>query len=292
MKKCLKSVLFVFLFALALRAAPVCAEAAVFRSVPLSWSQANDEGQRDLEKLKIGNRYFWIRDYRLYYSASKKAKGQKLSNEIYGAVTDGNTIYFAKYSGSNNKAAVYSYTTKNKKKKFLGRVNAYNIDCRVIGCVGGRVYLTASGSSKVVRYDPKSKKVSEKTIEYRLDNGNSYGKFVTGWNMAYVGNNASLEELYLHDLITGKGIRIGEKGAGHNTYFTKNKLFYSQEYYKKDPSSQQLRYRGTKIFSYDLKTGKKKAVTKMLKIYTITKLTSSSVTFMQEGTGKIRTVRF
>lgn len=288
MKKCLKSVLFALLFVLALRAAPVHAEAAVFRSIPLSLSRATDVGQQDLEKLKLGRGYFWIRDYELYYGTSKTAKGQKISNEVYGAVTDGNVIYFTKLLGLNNKAAMYSYTVKNKKKIFLSKVNASS----VIGCVGGNIYLTGWGNEGyVIKYNLKSKKTSEKNFKYRLDGQNSsYGKYATGWQIVSVGNN-TYREFYLHNLITGKGTCIAKNGAGHNNYLTKNKLFYSQEYYKKDPSSQQLRYNGTKIFTYDLKTGKKKTVTKMLMTCPITKLTSSSVTYM-DYTGKKKTVKF
>jgi len=295
LKKCLKSVLLTFLFALALCAVPVCAKAAVFRSVPLSLPGATDEGQRDLEKVKIGRGYFWIRDYELYYGASKTAKGQKISNSTYSAVTDGNVIYFAETSRASNKATLYSYTVKNKKKKSIENISAVNV--HVVGCVGSSVYMDGNDTQgySVLRYNLKSKKTSKKTIEYRLDGMNSsYGKYTVGFKIVQDGNY-TLKELYLHNLVTGKGKRIGKNGTGGvhlNSYFTKNKLFYEQVYYKKDSSTQQLNYKGTKIFSYDLKTGKEKSVTKMLKIYTITKLTSNSVTYMQEGTGKIKTVKF
>lgn len=292
MKKCLKSALFVLLFMLIMRVAPVCAEAATFQSVPLSFPGASDEGQKDLEKLKIGSKYFWIRDYKLFYSASPKAKGQKIANDIYGAVTDGKVIYFARRSSTTPKATVYSYTVKNKKKKSFGNVKDAS---SVIGCVGGKVYLTgvdALSKVKVIKFDPKSKKASEKFVSYRLDSGISYGRYVTGWEMVFNGDNSYTRDLYLHDLITGKGKCIAKNGAGYNTCFTKNKLYYKQDYYKKDPSTKQLKYKGTKIYTYNLKTGKKTAVTKMLKIYTITKLTSSYVKYMQQGTGKVKTVKF
>lgn len=282
MREYLKKLLFLALFTMFLCAMPVYAQADAFQEVPYGTTAYGAA----IEKAEIGGRYFWIDDGTLYYGNSKSAKGEKVAVKVSGAVANGKEIYYnVRKTGyiygspASGKSTVYRYKVGGKKTS-LGVVKT---GAQLVGYAKNNVCFMGAIDFKgyFYTYNIKSKKFTKKRTDFDMVVGTCFGNYVYGVKSKMNPKiNLYVSEIYLYNIAAEKGKRICRNVCGHA--LGKDLFYYEQV----DKTT-----RAARIYAYNVKTGRKTAVTKKYRFSIPGKLTSHSVTYTDDA-GMQRTIKF